>query len=62
MYHFAVALQFSISYLLLVILTRQSTVNDETHDTKPANMILKTADSVNFTSNITTKSFNIDGQ
>ena len=62
MYHFAVALQFSISYLLLVILTRQSTVNDETHDTMPAKMILKTADSVNFTSNITTKSFNIDGQ
>ena len=45
-----------------MISTGQSTVNDETHDTKPANMILKTADSVNFTSNITTKSFNIDRQ
>ena len=38
MYHFAVALQFSISYLILVILTRQSTVNDETHDMTPAKM------------------------
>ena len=39
----------------------QFTANDEPHDTKPAEMILATANSVNFTSNITTKSINIDG-
>ena len=62
MYHFAFAYQFSISYLIPVILSRQSTTNDEAHDTKPAKMILKTAKSVNFTSYITTKTFNIDRQ
>ena len=62
MYHFAFSHQFSMSYLILVILTRQFTANDEPHDTKPAEMILTTANSVNFTSNITTKSDNIDRQ
>ena len=38
----------------------QFTANDEPHDTKPAEMILTTANSVNFTSNITTKSIYID--
>ena len=60
MYHFAFSLQFSISYLILVISKMQFTANDEPHDTKPAEMILTTANSVNFTSNITTKSIYID--
>ena len=60
MYHFAFAHQFSMSYLIPVILSRQFTANDEAHDTKPAKMILTTANSVNFTCNITTKSTNID--
>ena len=49
MYHFAFSLQFSISYLILVISKMQFTANDEPHDTKPAEMILRTAKSVNFT-------------
>ena len=60
MYHFAFSLQFSISYLILVISKMQFTANDEPHDTKSAKIILMTANSVNFTSNITTKSINID--
>ena len=62
MYHFAFANQLSMSYLILVILIRQSTANDKTHDTNPAKMILTTANSMNSTNNITTKSVNIDRQ
>ena len=36
MLHFAFAHQFSMSCLILVIWTRQSTANDEAHDKKPA--------------------------